>query len=466
MAKVVLLSAPSWRLFNPRLHVPLGILYLAGSLRRAGHDVRVVDVHHEITSWDKSNERLVIHRDKLEPCDILGVSLTTATAHWGSEIAEAWPATIKIAGGPHVTGLLCGRYEQLRNKKYFPGFDYALAGECEDSLAAFSMAVAAGENPTRLSIPGLFWWEGVSTCGGLLHRLPSVGDIAPPAFDLWPHGFEAGALSVRTGSGRELDASRLPTSSIITARGCPYACGFCATARMMVREDSIERIAAQIEHLARLGVRAIRIQDETFAIKEARAKLIADVLHDHGMLWRAMTRVNLVNRDFFDYMAKRGCTELAFGVEHGSAKMLKAMNKGTTPEKNELSVKTAQDAGILAHAFLILGFPGETPETVRELEDWTLRVRPDGVTFSIFQPYPGCDVWNRPEHYGVSFPSAPFDAFWQVGLEGTEKELVLALPTISKRELLDARQRLTELFENEIGPRDRMQIGQRKDGGE
>jgi radical SAM superfamily enzyme YgiQ (UPF0313 family) len=459
MAKVILLSAPSWRLFNPRLHVPLGILYLAGSLRRAGHDVQVLDVHHEVTSWDAPGERLIVHHDKMEPCDVLGVSITTATAHWGSEVAEAWPARYRMAGGPHVTGLLRGCYTRFKDRKYFPGFDCAMAGESEDSLALFCEAIDVGADPARLSIPGLFWWEDSAIRGGVHPIPPLVTDLAPPAFDLWPDGFEAGALSVRTGSGREFDASKLPTCSIITSRGCPYRCGFCATARMKLREDSLERITAQIEHLARLGVKAVRVQDETFTIREERARKIADILHDHGMVWRAMTRVNLTNRDFFDYLSKRGCTELAFGVEHGSAKMLKAMGKGTTPEVNELSIKTTQDAGILAHAFLILGFPGETPGTVRELEEWTLRVRPDGVTFSIFQPYPGCDVWNRPGEYGVILPEAPFDAFWQVGLEGTEKELVLDLPTISKKELLDARRRLTALFEREIGPRDRMKVG-------
>src|SRR4051812_46311930 len=101
MAKVVILDSPSWALFNPLSFLHLGILYLAGSLREAGHDVSVAD-SHQITSWDKDKKQLIIDQSKLQPCDVLGVSATTANVHWGKQLAKAWPAKTKILGGSHA----------------------------------------------------------------------------------------------------------------------------------------------------------------------------------------------------------------------------------------------------------------------------------------------------------------------------------------------------------------------------
>jgi radical SAM superfamily enzyme YgiQ (UPF0313 family) len=157
-------------------------------------------------------------------------------------------------------------------------------------------------------------------------------------------------------------------------------------------------------------------------------------------------------------MASKGCTELGFGVEHGSARMLKAMNKGTTPEANEIGIKMCQDSGIIARAFLMIGFPGETEESIAEMEEWTVRVRPSSATLSLFQPFPGSDVFNHPERYNVSIPDNSFERFWQLGADDNPDSLVLALDSISKERLFYHRQRLIKIFEQEIGALDRTQI--------
>lgn len=135
-----------------------------------------------------------------------------------------------------------------------------------------------------------------------------------------------------------------------------YGCHFCADARSKLREETNQQIESQVKLLASIGVRAVRLQDDTFTIRDARCRQIADILDKYGMKWRACTRVNLKDANLFKYMAQHGCTELAFGIEHGSARMLKAMNKGTTPEANEIGLKMAQDSGIIARAYLMVGF--------------------------------------------------------------------------------------------------------------
>lgn len=460
MAKVCVLDSPSWLLFNPRQFLHLGILYLGGALEAAGHDVEVLDCH-EVTSWQDG--KLILHAEKMIACDVLCISGTTANFHWGCEMAKAWPAKYKIAGGSHVTYILEGPHEKFKTPHYFEGFDYLMSHEAEESLIDFCNAVDRGIEPRNQlipPIPNLRWFDSA----GKLHKnphlgLPDVTKLPGPAFHLWDKNskFFGGGLSAN-GRDKKLDLNEAMTASLYTARGCPYGCKFCADARTKIREETLEQITKQTRQLAELGVKAVRIQDDVLTIKADRCRAIADILHDHGIFWRGNTRVNLKDPELFKYMASKGCTELGFGCEHGSAKMLKLMAKGTTPDANTAGIKMCQDSGMIAKAFLMLGFPGETLETIEEMKQWILDTRPSACSWCCFQPFPGSDVWNHPENYGVELPNDAFDRFWQQGLEGTEAELVLTLPTISKQDLFKARREIGELIDSEIGHRDRRRL--------
>lgn len=218
MAKVLLLDSPSWRLFKPQLHCHLGILYLAGSLRDAGHDVKVLDCH-KVTSWDGSN--LILHKDMMEPCDVLGVSATTANVNWGAEMAAAWPAKYKVLGGTHVTHIMEGPHERFKQKHYFQGWDYLMWGECEHAFIDFCNAVDKGIDPRRANVPGLIWWNEFGIQKMPKPNEPDVTKLAQPAFDLWESGFEKGGLSSASVRGRSFNASEMMSASLYTARGCP-----------------------------------------------------------------------------------------------------------------------------------------------------------------------------------------------------------------------------------------------------
>jgi radical SAM superfamily enzyme YgiQ (UPF0313 family) len=214
----------------------------------------------------------------------------------------------------------------------------------------------------------------------------------------------------------------------------------------------------QASQLKQLGAKAACVRDDTFTIKPKRSLSIAQALNDAGLKWRAMTRVNLVDTEFFRDLAGNGCAELDLGVESGSAKMLKLMGKGTTPEMNAAATEAIWNAGIVPCVMLMVGFPGETVETIKETRKWLTGVRAGRISFTLFQPYPGCDVWNHPDRYGVRLPDAPFDRWWQVGLEGTEDELVLDLPSITRKDLLQARRDLGNWIDDHVGSRDRTML--------
>lgn len=462
MAKVVILDSPSWPLFNPRQFLHLGILYLAASVEAAGHDVEVLDCH-EITSWDKANDKLILHPEKMPACDVLGVSATTANVHWGQEMAAVWPAKYKVLGGSHCTNILRGPHPQFKKPSYFEHFDYMIIEEAEESFVQFCNAVDKGVEPKKQmipQIPDLCWFDSAGNLQRNPHiGLPDVTKLPRPAFRLWNKSskFFGGGLSAN-GYDKKLNLNEAMTASLFTARGCPYGCRFCADARTKVREETLEQIIEDVRTLADLGVRAIRIQDDVLTLKDKRCRQLADIFHDHGFKWRGNTRVNLTDPGLFKYMADKGCVELGFGCEHADPRMLKLMDKGTTPEKNTQGIKMAQDAGMVAKAFLLIGFPGETEESIDNMKKWIIETKPSACAWSLFQPFPGSDVWNNPDRYGVTLPDNAFDRFWQMGKEGSVDELVLNLPTITKEQLQRARIEVGELIDREIGHRDRRRI--------
>jgi anaerobic magnesium-protoporphyrin IX monomethyl ester cyclase len=449
MAKICLLDSPSWLLFNPLSFLHLGILYLAGALRQAGHDVQVLDCH-QVTSWDKERKQLIIHHDQLVDCDILGISATTANVHWGKQLAKAWPARVKVLGGSHATYICRGPHARYKQPRYFEGFDFMMLGESENSFVEFANAWEKGD---VTGVPNLAWFNPL----GMLQMnpegaLPDVNSLPGPAFDLWPTPFYRGRFTTEDYDGR---GGQGMTAQLFTARGCPYGCRFCADARTKIREECYEQIKKQAFELASLGVTCVRIYDDVLTIKADRCRRIADIMHAHGLWFRGNTRVNLTDRSLFDYLAQKGCVELGFGVEHGSARMLKAMDKGTTPEKNTLGIRMCQDAGMVAKAYLLAGFPGETLESLDEMEAWLRTTRPDACSWNFFQPYPGSDVWNHPEHYGVTLPLDAFDKFWQTGDEVSEESVYLELPTISKSDLVRRFREIAHIIDTEIQHRDR-----------
>lgn len=418
-------------------------------MREAGHEVKVLDCH-DITAWDKENKKLIIHHEKLEACDIVGISATTANVHWGKQLAKVWPAKVKVLGGSHATYILRGPHDNFKRPFYFDGFDFMIIEEAEESFVTFCNGF---DNGDLRGVPNLCWFNEL----GVLQRnppsmLPEVDKLPGPAFDLWPTKFYRGRFSTKDYDGQ---GGQGLTAQLFSARGCPYGCRFCADARTKIREESYEQIEKQAVQLASLGVTCVRIYDDVLTIKADRCKRISDIMYDHGLWFRGNTRVNLTDSTLFNYLAKKGCVELGFGVEHGSARMLKAMDKGTTPDKNTQGIQMCKDAGMVAKAYLLAGFPGETLESLDEMEKWMLDTKPDAVSWNLFQPYPGSDVWIHPDRYNITLPENAFDKFWQTGDEVTEESVYLDLPTISKSDLVYRFREMSHTIDTKIQHRDR-----------
>jgi radical SAM superfamily enzyme YgiQ (UPF0313 family) len=191
---------------------------------------------------------------------------------------------------------------------------------------------------------------------------------------------------------------------IITSRGCPARCNYCSTSHywgQKIRVHSVERVLDDIERLiSNYGIQKLFFHDDTFNLSEQRVKEIC-----YGMIkrkfklsWAAHGRVNPMSREMLDAMYEAGCIHVCWGIESGSATMLKLMNKKIDLEQVRLAYdlclkyKDKMSTG----AFTMVGYPGESEQTVKEtcefLKDIPLT---DSPSTSILYVLPGTTIYDQ-----------------------------------------------------------------------
>jgi radical SAM superfamily enzyme YgiQ (UPF0313 family) len=369
--RVILIRAPEDQLHDDRLDPPLGLIYLASALRDAGHEPVIVD--------------LCGARDfaEIPVGDIYGISAFTTSYHVALKIArflrEREPKAVLLAGGPHVSA--------VKGKVLGEGFDYAFVGEAERTLPPLVELLA-----TRRYLNQVIEGDEV-------RPLDSV------RFDF----AEVDLLSY----GRTVDNRRCAT--LLSARGCPYKCRFCWTPNNFgaIRFHSTEYIREQLVVMRdEYGIDAVTFHDDSFLADKERAFEVMDLLAEMGFIWRAECNLLHLQPDVCERLVRTGCRHVLVGVETGSVAMLRAMRKPQNQKVISTGIHNAVAAGLTVRASLLVGFPGESWETVRESVDF-LNVLPfQEYSLYNFTPFPGTDPYENPQRYGIEWISGDYQDFY------------------------------------------------------
>ena len=354
---------------------PLGLACVAGALRAAGHDVRILDAA-VCARWRSQLQALLLGwRPRL-----VGISAATALM----DSARALAARVKQAD-PRILVLLGGVHATL-----FPGevlgtdeIDFAVHGEGELTAVELLAAVAAGREPD--GIQGVAHRSG----GGVRvnARRPPIADLdslPPAAYDLLPHGLYSTPFS-----GKRL------VTSMVTSRGCPYSCSFCDSRVVhgrRYRAHSAERVVEEIRQLAgRFGIREVLFKDSEFTLERARTERFCDLLVSGGprVSWTCSARVDRVDEPLLRRMAAAGCRVIQFGVESADAAVIAALEKRITVEQVREAFRAARAAGIETVANLMVGTPQETADSIRSTLRLVREIRPDHLNVHRLVLYPG-----------------------------------------------------------------------------
>lgn len=364
---------------------PIGLGYLATALRKNGFAVGIIDGIRENLSLEKLEGKI----NELKP-DVIGIQVFSCDAHtvkeYVSKIREIDRDILVIVGGAHVSGVGREVFD------YFGGIHFAIAGEAETSFPMLLKKVSAGEKDLE-KVPGLIWKKGNNIIANAPKFEENLDELGFPAWDL---------MDPRTYPQAPQGAvfRNWPIAPILTSRGCPYRCTYCAghlTTGYNIRFRSIEKVLEEIEMLYHdYGVREIHIIDDNFTFRRERAVKFCNGILERGLdislTFPNGVRLDTLDEELLRLLKKAGCYSITLGIESGSQKILNDMKKSLKLETIEEKVALINNVGIDIMAFFIVGYPTETRETILETIEFAKRLKIKRAHFSTFLPLPNTEA--------------------------------------------------------------------------
>jgi len=426
----VLLVDPPYRSLKgaaPECAYSAGMVALAAWLRRAGFETAVltgdllVDAPavpdlgfdlHRVADGQKSYRAAV--EDSSHPAwervgrlvaqmrpRLVAIAWMTPVGHAVARVVEQVgrvdPEIRVVVGGHHPTFCPDAALHD-------PAIDFAIRGEGELPLAALADRVARGSTDWD-SVPGLcFRRDSQLVCTPRPPPIARLDELPEPARDL-----VVGC-----------DWNRYPIHYVVTARGCPFDCAFCSDRRLWggkVRRRSVGSVLAEIESVARTyPVRFVDIVDGTFTYDRAWVRDFCSALaaKRSGIAWRCTARYDSVDEAMLADLKRAGCAGLYFGLESGSADVLRSVGKRTSVAQIVKVSEAVRRAGIPSIASVLLGLPGETREDIRATLDLMRRVPADYFDVNCYSPLPGTrlhDAMSPEERARVDWSRAGYKSF-------------------------------------------------------
>jgi radical SAM superfamily enzyme YgiQ (UPF0313 family) len=217
---------------------------------------------------------------------------------------------------------------------------------------------------------------------------PDWGQIDPRTYKKAPHG---------------AFIKNFPVAPIVTTRGCPYECKFCASPKLWkrkIRFRSPKNVVDEIEHLVNLfGVREIHFEDDNLTLRREHVEGICNLMLERGIKvsWACPNgvRADKLDPQLLRLMKKAGCYYLAFGVESGNQEILDNINKHIRLNTIRDAVVMAENEGIMTQGFFIFGLPGETMQTIEGTIRFAKSMPLSRAQFLLLDVLPGSALWDE-----------------------------------------------------------------------
>ena len=366
---------------------PLGLASIAAVLRKAGHEVTILDAAIEPSVRNSEwAQRIAASRPNL-----VGFSAVTATFLDAYDVCtkarEIMP-DVKIAfGGVHVSW---GKNLILQN---FPAIDFVVAGEGETSFRS----LADGNSP--LKIQGLYYRDGSAICNGPPQTIfCSMDDLPFPAYDLLP-GFPRKYLMPLFGYPHH------PGANIVSSRGCVYQCTYCdrSVFGKTFRWNSPEYTFEQMRWLRTdFGVRHVNFYDDLFTLNRARVAALCEKLASSklSMTFNCIVRVGHIDAELIGLLKRAGCWMVHAGIESGDQTMLDSHKDGLSLDKIREDIHLLHDSGLWVKGLFMMGFPGETEESIAKTRDLAYSLPLKDANVTAFTPFPGAPISASIEESG------------------------------------------------------------------
>jgi radical SAM superfamily enzyme YgiQ (UPF0313 family) len=275
--------------------------------------------------------------------------------------------------------------------------DYGMVGECDFAFTDLVEALVAGR-PTD-DIPGVVAF-------GARPRFPAkkpvvdITELPEPARDAMNmEGY------FRYGKFHSSQSSSNRVLNVMASRGCPEACSFCATpltwgqnVRWRPPRVIFEEIRAAVE---RYSIEEIQFEDDSLTARIAPLYELCTLLESLGLPWCTPNGVKVnyhlgKQLELFKAMKRSGCYQVTFACESGVQRVLdEIVGKRLRVEQSPLAIENAKRAGLFAHSFWMVGFPGETRAEMQQTVETAMACGADSVSFAIVTPLPGTPLYRK-----------------------------------------------------------------------
>ncbi len=359
--------------------IPIGLLSLIAAVRRNLRlqpelfDWNRLIVEGEIAPDAKFYETSAESLCKGSP-DVIGLMTESESYHHVLQVCDTikkiLPQCLLVLGGPHASAVAFRTLEKHRS------VDCIVQGEGESTFVELlATCLHGGGRP----VPGSVGRDrdGAVISGGTRPQVPSLDSLDPPPYELY-----------RPDAGEEI--------FLEVGRGCPFQCTFCSTAPFWKRQHRVKspgRILQEIAEVRRLyGPRRVHFTHDLFTANQAWVREVCAALIRAGtpVRWTCSSRTDTVDEELLDLMARAGCDAIYFGLESGSARILKEIHKDIPVEHSFRILQACRDAGITPNAGFIGGLPSEDEASFTHTFDaftQALRLGCSPVHIFLYTPY-------------------------------------------------------------------------------
>ncbi len=382
---------PQLKTWNPSIHPPLGLAYIAATLEKVGHTVKIIDMGSKIISDKKLIEELV-------SSDIIGITGMITTRNEVVRLAnlskQVNPRAKVILGGALAT-------TQARDVLLSSQADYAVIGEGEKVVINLVSAIESKKDTS--GIKGIAYkTNDTVSINSREENIEDVDAIPFPARHLLD--MQSYTSNYYRGHGKEY--RKVKSTTIFTSRGCPYSCVFCFhnVWGHKWRGRSPDNIISEIKLLQRdYGFDGFLFCDDTFVLDRKRVMELCQKIQEEKLdiVWHCNARVNLMSEELIKAMSQAGCVGITYGIESGNQQVLDSIRKGITLEQIERATALTKQAGIRTVGLFMLGLLGETKTTIQETLDFARKLNLDFYEFTVTVPLVGTPLYDMARDKGL-----------------------------------------------------------------
>lgn len=371
---------------------PLGLASISAYLTSHGIDNDIVDSY----AHPDSDDLIIEYLDQKRP-SFIGFSCTTSSFFDGvrlAKIAKERMANIKVVfGGVHVSALR----ESVLSE--YLCIDYCVVGEGEETMRKLLLHPDGKE---MNELPGLVYRRssGEVCFSGFRKELLDLDSLPFPAYDKlagYPRIYKLPIFNY----------PRVPNSSCISSRGCPYTCSYCdrSVFKRTFRHNSADYLYNHVEYLHQtFAIRHINFYDDQFTFQRQRVVDFCQkmVSSDLEITFNCAARAEHLDDELLQLMKSAGCWMISLGIESGDEDLLAQHRQNPDLQMMREKIALIKNAGIRVKGLLMMGLPGETEESILKSRRYVFSLPLDDFNLAKFTPFPGSPIYEKIKEEGKS----------------------------------------------------------------